>query len=689
MKQNAFPWDFLSVGKVFCFLFFTIFASLAFSQGSVLLAGGGSENYNDWSDEPYRWLVQRAANKKILILHYSDSSTFLPNYFQSLGATSATNLVINSRTLANDSSTYRNLLQADGIFLRGGDQWRYVELWQGSLVEKALREIYQHGGVIGGTSAGAMVLSAVIFDARQTSVDPRLALRNPLNAGITFTENFLGFVPEILTDTHFYERGRIGRLLAMLAVYRAQKAKWISGIGIDDRTALGVSADGSAEVFGSGVVTILRPTPQTNFTVQAGRPLALSNIQCLQLSKGFRVNLSTGQLQSTSTTATAFAPKSARPSSAPLFVDGSINSTDWFATSGSLAKFLNLLSQPSDTIGIFSSPTSPATAQNLSAQLSQRNVPHRLLWMNDARKNDLAVAGDIRACKGFIFSANQLDSAAIFFDQATRAGNALRTKLAAGAPAAFLGNDAKLLGADGVGQTEVSTTAAYRGRLTLLAGLNLLGGFNVMPRVFENSDYHENRTSGLFWGMAKAPSAYGVLLDAGTRLQISNTTLQVFGATPALLVDASGAKWIDFSTYRASSSLGPRQSAALTPAVIHVVPDSAKFIFSTATRVAENSSASLPPKTFQLDQNFPNPFHHSATTIITYQLPWPERVSLKIFDLLGQAVRTLVNAEINAGVHAASWDGKNDRGEVLASGVYVYQLKAGSNVTRNKMLLAK
>jgi cyanophycinase len=694
MQRNTFLCAFLSVGKALSFLSLIFFIPPAFDQGSILLVGGGSENYNDWSDEPYRWLVQRAANKKILILHYSDASTFLPNYFQSLGATTATNLVISSRTLANDSSTYRNLMQADGIFLRGGDQWRYVELWQGTLAEKALREIYQRGGVIGGTSAGAMVLSAVVFDARQTSVDPRAALRSPLNASITFTENFLGVVPEILADTHFYERGRIGRLLAMLAVYRAQKAKWIAGVGIDDRTALGVAADGSAEVFGSGVVTILRPTPQTNFTVQAGRPLALSNVLCFQLTKGFRLNLQTGQLQSVPSTATPFTPKSLIPSPAPLFVDGSNSSADWLATSGSLAKLLNLLAPPADTLGVFSSPTSPTVAQNLSTQLSQRNAPHRLLWMNEVKKNDAAIARDIRNCKGFIFVANNLDSAAVFFDQTTLAGNALRDELAAGAATAFLGNDAKLLGANGVGQTEISTTAAYRGRLTLFSGLNFFGGLNLMPRAYENSDYHENRASGLFWGMAKTQSAYGVFLDAGTHLQISHTTLQVFGATPALIVDAAVAKWIDFSTYRASSSIGPRQSAALTPAIIHVVPDSAKFTFSTSTSVAERSFEHSPPTTFQLDQNFPNPFHRStqqsSATTITYQLPRAERVTLKIYNLLGQAVRTLVEADVAAGVHAASWDAKNDRGEFVSSGVYIYQLRTGNQIVRTKkMLLAK
>ena len=58
--------------------------------------------------------------------------------------------------------------------------------------------------------------------------------------------------------------------------------------------------------------------------------------------------------------------------------------------------------------------------------------------------------------------------------------------------------------------------------------------------------------------------------------------------------------------------------------------------------------------------------------------------------MLGQLVRTLVDAEIEAGVHAATWDAKNDRGEFVSSGVYIYQLKAGTQAVRTKkMLLTK
>ncbi len=103
---------------------------------------------------------------------------------------------------------------------------------------------------------------------------------------------------------------------------------------------------------------------------------------------------------------------------------------------------------------------------------------------------------------------------------------------------------------------------------------------------------------------------------------------------------------------------------------------------------APATSAEQPASSYELFANYPNPFN--PTTTITYQLPQAGRVTLRIYNMLGQAVKTLVDAEIEAGVHAATWDAKNDRGEFAASGVYIYQLKAGNQIVRTKkMLLTK
>ncbi|MFQ5707531.1 MAG: FlgD immunoglobulin-like domain containing protein, partial [bacterium] len=87
------------------------------------------------------------------------------------------------------------------------------------------------------------------------------------------------------------------------------------------------------------------------------------------------------------------------------------------------------------------------------------------------------------------------------------------------------------------------------------------------------------------------------------------------------------------------------------------------------------------PADFQLLPNYPNPFNPSTT--IDYQLPQASRVSLKIYNLRGQQIRTLFDGRQQAGVHSLVWDGKNDHGETVASGIYVVRLVA-SDATAGK-----
>ncbi len=93
------------------------------------------------------------------------------------------------------------------------------------------------------------------------------------------------------------------------------------------------------------------------------------------------------------------------------------------------------------------------------------------------------------------------------------------------------------------------------------------------------------------------------------------------------------------------------------------------------------------PKELALGQNRPNPFN--PTTTITFALPEAERVALRIYDAQGQLVRTLVNGEMSASEHAVEWDGKDDRGTQVGSGIYIYRLELGSTVLQNKMVLMK
>jgi hypothetical protein len=93
------------------------------------------------------------------------------------------------------------------------------------------------------------------------------------------------------------------------------------------------------------------------------------------------------------------------------------------------------------------------------------------------------------------------------------------------------------------------------------------------------------------------------------------------------------------------------------------------------------------PAQFALSNNYPNPFN--PTTNINYQLAEDAQVTLKIYNMLGQEVKTIISEAQEAGYYTAKWDGNNDFGARVSSGVYIYSLHAGSFVATKKMNLIK
>ena len=112
-----------------------------------------------------------------------------------------------------------------------------------------------------------------------------------------------------------------------------------------------------------------------------------------------------------------------------------------------------------------------------------------------------------------------------------------------------------------------------------------------------------------------------------------------------------------------------------------VLIDDVSLVDVTGTGVAGE-----PPqiaRSFELEQNYPNPFN--PETSIRFQLPAHDAVSLRVIDVSGRVVRTLLNGELASGQHIARWDGRDDAGELLSSGVYFYQLHTSEFVQTKKM----
>lgn len=112
-------------------------------------------------------------------------------------------------------------------------------------------------------------------------------------------------------------------------------------------------------------------------------------------------------------------------------------------------------------------------------------------------------------------------------------------------------------------------------------------------------------------------------------------------------------------------------------------PITSADVFSFSTKLEREEI----PETYTLYQNYPNPFN--SGTRIKYYLTSPNNVTLKIYNLLGQKIRTLVNEPMDAGFHFAHWDGTNALGQAAASGVYFYQLQTGNLHHSKKMILLR
>jgi len=101
---------------------------------------------------------------------------------------------------------------------------------------------------------------------------------------------------------------------------------------------------------------------------------------------------------------------------------------------------------------------------------------------------------------------------------------------------------------------------------------------------------------------------------------------------------------------------------------------------------SKEGSAAI-PETYALHQNYPNPFN--PITTIRFDMPEDGIVSLKIYDVLGRKVITLLHGETPAGHHAYSWNGKDMYGRMAATGIYFYRLKTTGYTKTRKMLLVK
>ena len=266
------------------------------TRGGLLMSGGGGN-----VDAAFRWFVERAGGGNIVVLRASGDGAMNDYLFKRIGGVaSVETIVFKNRAAATDARVLEIIARAEGIFLAGGDQSRYVNYWKDTPVATAINAHVRAGKPLGGTSAGLAVQGEFIFsanfDARTAGgeLESASALRNPHDPRITLETGLFDFelTRGVLTDSHFMERRRLGRLITFVARTESAQRRPVLGLGIDEKTALCVEVDGTARLFTntpSGrawLVSLAGPTDVT-----AKQPLRAEAVDVVAIGPDSAANL--------------------------------------------------------------------------------------------------------------------------------------------------------------------------------------------------------------------------------------------------------------------------------------------------------------------------------------------------------------------------------------------------------------
>ena len=264
--------------------------ALATPMRRLILMGGGAED-----DLASRSFVESAGGGDIVILRASGSLTSYPSYFSLTLSpdpppASVVTLLTNIPGQGADPAVLCWLSRAEAVWLAGGHQWDYLGLWPLEL-HRALAEVSERGGAVGGTSAGAVALGEAAFDAQFGTVTSETALENPLGAVVSIS--YPSFAqPElsgVLVDSHFRQRSREGRMLAFLARFMSERShSSVLGIGLDERVAVILEND-SLEVSTQGQDGAWFYELRAPVSLTPGTPLNLSDLRRIKLGAGSHV----------------------------------------------------------------------------------------------------------------------------------------------------------------------------------------------------------------------------------------------------------------------------------------------------------------------------------------------------------------------------------------------------------------
>jgi len=258
----------------------------------LVLMGGGTD-----VDAAFQWMCQRAGGGDFVVIRTTGTDAYNP-YIQQLcpQMDSVETIIITSTTGANSIYVSSHIQNAEALWIAGGDQSTYTNLWRGTAVQSGVDYLLNSKGTpVGGTSAGLAVLSQFIYTGERGSVTSSQALANPFHRYVTLERDLFqsSLGTNKLYDSHFVTRDRMGRSLAFLA--RIVNNGWATqprGIGVDEETAILVTSGGTGTMVGSGAAYFLQ-APGPAQVLADKTPLSYFNVGVYKVPQGGTFNFST------------------------------------------------------------------------------------------------------------------------------------------------------------------------------------------------------------------------------------------------------------------------------------------------------------------------------------------------------------------------------------------------------------
>ncbi len=231
----------------------------------------------------------------------ANEQDFVPNldsFFGRMnGVDSVETIIFDGKDRPSDEAV-KAVENAEIIYFSGGRQCDYIMGLRGKM-ESAIEKVYRRGGGIGGMSAGQAIQGSFVFDGcsaakgEKGGVTSELALKDPYHEKISFSYGFFDwkFLRRTLTDQHFGERDRMGRVFAFLVRQIVEgRAKAAHAIAVDEESSVVVDRNGIATVFGESNAYFITADHKPE-VCKKGRPLSYSNFKIWKLSSGKSFNL--------------------------------------------------------------------------------------------------------------------------------------------------------------------------------------------------------------------------------------------------------------------------------------------------------------------------------------------------------------------------------------------------------------